>query len=90
MSRETIEAIDAAVRAHYADVLAKIDAEVNPVTTGWVLVAEIQTLEDGDILWDNDYTTGETTSPNTALGLGTWLADNLRGIQATSDVDDDE
>lgn len=86
MSAETLAAIEAAVRAHIDDVLEGIDTR--PVVTGWVVALEVQTLEDGQVMWDNDYATGETTSPNTALGLSTWLADSLRGIQA--DWDDEE
>lgn len=86
MSAETLQAIDDAVRAHLSSLLEGIDTA--PVVTGWVIAAEVQTLEDGEVMWDNDYATGETTSPNTALGLSTWLSDALRGIQADGPDED--
>lgn len=90
MSKETLDAIDAAVRAHWAELLKTVDDEVKPVVTGWVVTAEIQTLENGDIMWDNDYCVSETTSPNAALGLGVWLSDSMRGIQADMEREDDD
>lgn len=88
MSAESIDAIDKAVRAHFAEILSEIDTR--PITTAWVIVAEVQTLEDGEIMWDNAMATGETTSPNTALGLSVWLGDELREIRGTYDEEDED
>lgn len=88
MSRETLAAIEAALSAHIASLLEGIDTR--PVVSGWVVAVEVETLEDGVVCWDNDYSIGETTSRNKAVGLATWVADRLRGIQAEPDFDDDD
>lgn len=89
MSRETLEVLEQAIKAHAADILKEIP-ETRPTVMGWVVALEIQTLEGQDVLWDNTYCAGETTSPNTALGLATWLCDDLRGFQALESDEDEE
>lgn len=89
MSKETLEALDKAVREHYADVLSTIP-ETHPVVGAWVLAVEVQTLEDGELRWDNDYTTGEATSPNAAVGLAMYLGDELRTGALGMNYDDEE
>lgn len=87
MSEDTMAALDAAIRAHYADVLADTP-ETHPIVGAWVLAVEIETLEDGEQCFGNDYTTGERTTPNAATGLAQWLIDELRGLH--DEEEDDE
>jgi hypothetical protein len=90
MSSETMKTLEEAIAAHYADRLSEVAHEIRPVVTTWVLAVEVQSIEDGDLMWTNHYTTAETATPNSRLGLAFWLSDTLREVRADTLLDDDK
>lgn len=94
MSKETLEALEDAVRAHFSDVWkdADTDGGTRIEVTSFVLAAEGSGFsggEDADVVYTSSYAVGSTTSPSSARGMSVWLADVIRGI-GMDFVDDDD
>ena len=88
---DTLVAIDVAIKAHVKAMFERDDSiDVLPLVTGWVVAFEVQSLEDGMVVWDNGYAVAETTSRNSSVGLAVWMADELREIRADANEEDDE
>ena len=86
---DTLRAIDAAVKAHVKRLFDEDGTpDVLPIVTAWVVTFEVQSIEDGELIWDNSYAASVTTSNNTAVGLSTWLNDELRQITGTTEGDE--
>ena len=85
---KTLKNLESAIREHVMFMFEREGTtDVLPLVTGWVVAFEVQSLEDGDVIWDNGYAVAETASHNTTVGLAVWLADEIR---ADANEDDDE
>ena len=80
MSRETLTAIEDAIRAHIRDV--DEDDDTKPVLKDWIIAfatEHIVTFEEGEtpsLSTVNDYTASDG-DPNAQIGLAHWLARKL-------------
>ncbi len=101
MSRESIQAIEDAVRAHLVEMEAyeretsEGDTYHEHLLGDWVLAystSGIQPNADGamDTCWSQAYSTPDTSSPMSSLGLATWLTQTLRNNLAPVYDDDGE
>lgn len=98
MSIDTIAAIEAALKAHIADIEARNREEAEAdadssyhehLLSDWVLAfstSGISERGDGSLntCWEQDYAIGETSSPMVSLGLSSWLAQTLKNQLADS------
>jgi hypothetical protein len=85
MSKETMEAIETAIREH----VRALSDEESPVLDSWVIAWEsshVVNADDGSmrICHVRDYSASDT-SPMTALGLATWLSMAIVDIDENSE-----
>lgn len=89
MSRETLEAIDAAVKAHAAEV-----DEEGLVVNDWVIAYTgshlVPNEEEGGLTpcFDTSYATSELSNPMSTMGLAAWL-DTMLKMEVTTGDDDE-
>lgn len=92
MSAQTIQAIEDAVKAHFA---ATLNADDNPerksaVVIDWVVGYTISNIVDVDgvsvVGFHNDYTSPDT-NPNFQAHLAMWVADEISSILHGGDDD---
>jgi|GEM_PF-6930090 len=87
----TLKNLESAIRAHVQFMFEQDGTtDVRPVLTGWLVSFEVQLIEDGTLVYDNGYAVGETTTPNTSVGLAISLSDHVREVLAEPDEEDDE
>lgn len=86
MSAETLESLERAIHAHFADT-----AEAGAMVSAWVVAVECQTFEVDEsgeldpVRYTNDYATS-ASSPNTLASVAAWASGQI--MESIGDADD--